>query len=40
MTKNIVTLSDGGLLIFTRDRGRLVRVQYVAASVAHYYTEA
>ena len=39
MTESIVTLSDGSLLIFTRDGRRLVRVRFVAAAVAHYYME-
>lgn len=39
MTRQVVQLSDGGLLIFYRDGRKLVRVQYVAPSVAHYYID-
>lgn len=37
MTRQVVTLDDGSLLLVFREGRRLVRVQYVAASVAHYY---
>lgn len=37
MIRQVITLDDGGLLLLYREGRRLVRVQYVAASVAAYY---
>ena len=37
MIRTVVHLDDGSLLLLFREAGRLVRVQYVPASVAGYY---
>lgn len=37
MIRQVVPLDDGSLLLLYREGTRLVRVQYVSASVAHYY---
>jgi hypothetical protein len=39
MTKTTIHLDNGGLLIFTREGGRLVRVRYIDPAVAAYYME-
>lgn len=40
-TKTICFLDDGSVLILTRDaRRKLVKVRFIDAAIAHYYTEA